>query len=124
MVSLHSTHRLQSTTPFRGRSLEGKLYLAGGPRNTREMTPDYCPVCGADVPPRARACPECGADEQTGWSEKGRYDSMGIPDDEDFDYNEFVEREFEGKRPKRKLNWLWMAVAILLLILFVLVFVP
>ena len=43
--------------------------------------PDTCPVCGADVPSRARSCPECGADENTGWSEKARYDELGIPDE-------------------------------------------
>ncbi|WP_156815625.1 zinc ribbon domain-containing protein [Pseudanabaena sp. PCC 6802] len=32
-----------------------------------------CPICGADVPIKARACPECGSDEQTGWSEAAKY---------------------------------------------------
>jgi hypothetical protein len=27
-----------------------------------------CPHCEAKVPANARACPECGSDEQTGWS--------------------------------------------------------
>ena len=85
-------------------------------------TPDVCPVCGADVPSRARACPECGADEQTGWSEKARYDDLGIPD-ESFDYDEFVEREFKGREPKRKLGTLWAAVAVVLLVIFAMVFV-
>src|SRR5687767_13412138 len=30
-----------------------------------------CPHCGADVPPGARACRECGSDERTGWSRDG-----------------------------------------------------
>ena len=82
------------------------------------MPPDFCPICGADVPPNAKACPECGADEETGWSEKARYDAMGIPtDDEDFDYNEFVRRELEGEKPRRKRQALWTTVAILLLAL-------
>ncbi len=28
-----------------------------------------CPNCGAEVPINAKACPECGSDEETGWSE-------------------------------------------------------
>ena len=84
-----------------------------------EMAPDTCPVCGADVPPNAKACPECGADEETGWSEKARYDAMGIPtEDEAFDYREFVEREFEGKEPRRKGKILWTTVAVIVLLLF------
>jgi hypothetical protein len=30
-----------------------------------------CPNCGAEVPPCARACRECGSDERTGWSRDG-----------------------------------------------------
>jgi predicted nucleic acid-binding Zn ribbon protein len=82
------------------------------------MPPDICPVCGADVPSNARACPECGADEKTGWSEKARYGALGIPDEEDFDYNEFVKREFDGEEPKRKMHFVWVIVAILLLVSF------
>jgi hypothetical protein len=28
-----------------------------------------CPFCHAEVPQGASACPECGSDEQTGWSD-------------------------------------------------------
>ena len=62
------------------------------------MAPEICPNCGAEVPPKARACPECGADEQTGWSDEARVDGLDLPD-ENFDYNDFVKREFGGKSP-------------------------
>jgi predicted nucleic acid-binding Zn ribbon protein len=43
--------------------------------------PAECPVCGADVPPNARACPECGADERTGWNDEDtRCDGLDLPD--------------------------------------------
>jgi hypothetical protein len=84
--------------------------------------PDICPVCGVVVPTNARACPECGSDEQTGWSEKARSDDLGIPDDS-FDYDDFVEREFQGKEPKQKHRWLWIAVAVILLLSLVIFFV-
>jgi hypothetical protein len=82
-------------------------------------TPDTCPNCGADVPSGARACPECGADEETGWSERARYENLGIPDDS-FDYNEFVKQEFEGETRARNRRKMTRTVAtILLLVAFV-----
>jgi hypothetical protein len=82
------------------------------------MPPEYCPNCGAAVPRQARACPECGACEQTGWSERAATSGLGLPDEE-FDYDEFVGREFGGKSPKkRRLSWFWKVVAAVLLVLF------
>ncbi len=40
-----------------------------------------CPVCGADVPRRAKSCPECGACEKSGWSEDQYLDGLDLPDD-------------------------------------------
>ena len=42
-----------------------------------------CPHCEAEVPLDAPACPECGSDEQTGWSENTVYDGLDLHDDED-----------------------------------------
>ena len=85
------------------------------------MKPDICPVCGAVVPEKAKACPECGSDEQTGWSDAGRADALDIPS-EDFDYEDYVKREFEGEEPKRKNAALWIITAIVLLALFAFAF--
>lgn len=42
--------------------------------------PETCPVCGETVPPGARACPGCGADERSGWNEEAtRYDGLDLP---------------------------------------------
>jgi zinc-ribbon domain len=86
------------------------------------MPPDYCPSCGAAVPSHARACPECGADEQTGWSDRAHADRLGIPD-EDFDYDDYVQEEFGGKSnapiKPHGITWLWWVVALgLVLLLF------
>ncbi len=45
---------------------------------------DYfiCPHCEAKVPRGASACPECGSDENTGWSEEGDYAHLLPEDDE------------------------------------------
>jgi hypothetical protein len=63
-----------------------------------------CPNCGAEVPTGRIACPECGSDEETGWSENANVWGLDLPnghgEDDEFDYEEFVAREFEGK-PKK-----------------------
>lgn len=41
-----------------------------------------CPVCGTEVSRKARACPECGSDEETGWSEAAQYTHL-LPDREE-----------------------------------------
>jgi predicted nucleic acid-binding Zn ribbon protein len=82
-----------------------------------------CPVCGAEVPPGARACPECGADDTTGWNEdRAVYDGLDLPDDE-FDYDEYLAREFgnAGKPAKKRL--LWMGIIGLTFVLIVLILV-
>ena len=79
------------------------------------MPPETCPNCGAEVPPKAAACPECGADETTGWSEQAHRDGLGLPD-ENFDYEAFVKREFGGEKLKPSgLRWFWWTVAVLVL---------
>jgi hypothetical protein len=76
--------------------------------------PETCPNCGADVPRNARACPECGSDESTGWSERATAQLLDLPDDE-FNYDEFVQREFG--RPKRSpMRTFWWLVAVALLV--------
>ncbi|MBL68292.1 MAG: hypothetical protein CMO74_07565 [Verrucomicrobiales bacterium] len=76
------------------------------------MPPAFCPSCGAAIPEDAIACPECGSDEETGWSVDAHAQSLGLPDD-DFDYDEFVGREF-GDEPRelkpRGLHWFWWLV--------------
>jgi hypothetical protein len=83
------------------------------------MPPDYCPHCGAEVPPNAKSCPECGSDGQTGWSDRAHTDRLGIPDGE-FDYDELVQEEFGGRKEiavqPRGISWLWWIVAIVLLL--------
>lgn len=74
-------------------------------------SPPICPVCGEEVPPRALACPECGADHRSGWREDGE-------DEESFDYEEFVEREFGSGPRSPRIHPLWIGTAIVLLLAF------
>lgn len=75
------------------------------------------------MPRGALACPECGADERTGWNDRAdsqrTADRLGIPDDE-FDYDEFVKEEF-GERKESRTNtkgenslWWWVVVGLTL----------
>jgi hypothetical protein len=80
------------------------------------MSPETCPNCGADVPARARACPECGACDETGWSEDAATSGLGLPD-ENFRYEEFVQREFGPKSAlPRGMSWFWWSVSVGVLI--------
>ena len=83
------------------------------------MPPEICPNCGAEVPPDARVCPECGSDENTGWSEDADRERLGLPS-ENFDYEDFVKREFSREKVKpHSIHWFWWIVAVLVLAMFV-----
>lgn len=79
-------------------------------------TPEICPNCGALVPEEARACPECGADEETGWNDTALEQRLGISDPDEFDHEEW-EREEAGVTRKRPLAWLWWLTGVILLLL-------
>lgn len=53
-----------------------------------------CPHCGQPVSVHARMCRNCGASDDCGWNE---YDAIGDLGDDDFDYDEFVAREFPDR---------------------------
>lgn len=71
-------------------------------------------MCGESVPRNALACPECGADHNSGWREGAEaYDGVDLPDD--FNYDEFVEKEFGGSPKPAGISPLWWITAIILL---------
>ena len=88
------------------------------PRPVAPRAPAECPVCGEAVPPRATACPYCGADDRTGWNEDDtRYDGLDLPE------TAFTE-DGENASPRRPLRRgphpLWLVVGALLLLWLVL----
>ncbi len=90
----------------------------------RPATPAVCPVCGDDVPPRALACPECGADHTSGWREDAEaYDGLDLPGSGDFDYEEFTQREFSRSPKPSGIKPIWWLTAIALLVLSLLYFI-
>jgi hypothetical protein len=88
-------------------------------KKSKPATPEVCPVCGEDVPRGALACPECGADHESGWREGAEiHDGLNLPDDEEeFDYDEFLQKEF-GSSPKPEgVKTVWWVTAIVLILL-------
>lgn len=92
------------------------------PTPKRQQPPAVCPVCGEDVPPTALACPECGADHNSGWREDAAtYDGVNVEDD--FDYEEFTQREFGSSVKPTGIRPVWWITAIVALALMILYFV-
>lgn len=81
--------------------------------------PDECAQCGAAIPPRARACPGCGADERTGWREQSVYDGLDLPASDDSDADSTPHATDSRSRPRDRLAWYWVLtiVAVLLLLI-------
>ncbi len=88
--------------------------------NSRPKTPGVCPACGEDVPPRSLACPECGADHNSGWKEDAdTYDGIDLPDEE-FSYDDFVQKEFGSRSLPTGFSPFWWLIAVVILIALVL----
>jgi hypothetical protein len=88
----------------------------------QEVDTWICPDCGAEVKVGARRCPGCGPARRRrprrhrrrrSWQQDPTHDGLGLPDD-DFDYDEFVAREFGEGRGKPPIRRLWWLTALLL----------
>ena len=78
----------------------------------------YCPHCDSRVAVGARVCRECGANADCGWNdhETDWSESEGL--DDEFDYDEFVSREFgEGDTETASNRSMWIRLVILAIIL-------
>ena len=81
--------------------------------------PFECPVCGEDVPAKAKACPSCGACDKSGWNEEASAsDGLDLPDD-DFDYNKFTKEEFGQPEKRWRGLLIWKITALFLLIVMI-----
>ena len=74
--------------------------------------PTECANCGAAIPPGAKACPECGADERTGWRETSVYDGVELPDDD-----ESAENKAHRAHRVNGIAWYWWLAGLTLLFL-------
>jgi hypothetical protein len=82
-----------------------------------------CPFCDREVRV-GTPCPGCaekqrkaGDSTPKSWAQEPGADGLDLPDT-DFDYNEFVAREFGGL-PHRRLGvaWYWWALGVLLVVI-------
>lgn len=78
--------------------------------------PEECANCGAAIPRTAKACPECGADERTGWreTEETSYDGIDLPS------SAFEDENTPKPKTARRINglaWYWWLVGVVLLAL-------
>jgi uncharacterized membrane protein YvbJ len=64
---------------------------------------ETCPLCGGEFKKGSKACPHCGSDENTGWSDKMYLDGIDLGD---VDYDELVKNEFPESSPApAKVRW-------------------
>ena len=82
-----------------------------------------CRHCGAEVPVGARSCRRCGSDEETGWSESaGEWEenvpSSGYGGDDEFEYDEFVAREFPDQAAPSGRRQAWRIVVAIVILAF------
>ena len=83
----------------------------------RRPPPAECANCGSAIPPSAKACPECGADERTGWRETSIYDDLDLPETA---WSDETEREPSANSPRvNGIPWYWWCVGAILLVLLV-----
>ena len=83
--------------------------------------PFTCPNCGEDVPDKARACPHCGSDENTGWSEMTYLDGVDLGDEAD--YEETLRREGLAGQKSNPQSRIWVFIVGFVVFLFILRFV-
>jgi hypothetical protein len=81
-----------------------------------------CPFCDREVRV-GKPCPGCAKKQKPAtvkakrpWEQDQMYDSLDLPDN-DFDYDEFVAREF-GHLPHKKIGvkWYWWLLGVVILV--------
>ena len=89
------------------------------------MTVDYylCPKCGHEVKVGNSHCPNCPPPKKRrkksspkSWEQDESLDGLDLPDN-DFDYDEFITREFKQGAPHKQIGiaWYWWATGIALI---------
>ena len=100
----------------------------------KDMNCYLCPECGAEVLVGSKGCQACGprkvaqkmkrkklkaARKKRSWEQDSIYDGVDLAS-EDFDYEDYVEREFGGE-PHRQIGiaWYWWVTAVFLIGFFI-----
>jgi zinc-ribbon domain len=91
-------------------------------KRTHLKAPEICPVCGEEVPSDSLACPECGADHNSGWRlDDGSDEALDLPDAE-FDYDRFVKEEFGTSFKPAGIKVIWWITALLVFLALILAY--
>ena len=89
-----------------------------------DKTDDYflCEHCGAELRADASFCRECGASEDAGWHTDEDWPDADSPTgyqaDDDFDYDEFIAREFpsqERRSTRHALKRMFVGIVVIVL---------
>ena len=88
-------------------------------RDNKLPPPDECANCGASIPKTAKACPECGADERTGWRERSVYDDLDLPESAWQDDASTPAQSSPAPHRVNGVPWYWWLVGAVLLALLV-----
>lgn len=87
------------------------------PRDQAPRVTFECPHCSELVAANAKVCRACGASDACGWND-GNSLEQDYSDEEGFDYDEFVRREFpQHANPEASARHTWISVVIVLLVL-------
>ncbi|MEM9481053.1 MAG: hypothetical protein AAGA58_15485 [Verrucomicrobiota bacterium] len=84
---------------------------------------DYyiCPGCGAELAVGSNGCPTCNKEavKKKSWEQDNYLDGLDLPGEEDeFDYEEFKQREFGGGLRPKGIKPLWWITGIILVLAF------
>ena len=74
-----------------------------------------CPVCCEEVPRNAKSCPDCGACDQSGWSDDQYLDGLDLPE-EDYTSGEELEPGSRRSGKPAGMNKFWVAVTVIVLV--------
>lgn len=85
----------------------------------KQPPPAECAQCGASIPRHAKACPECGADERTGWREVDPADGLDLPASAYDDEPRSAPLRQPAPHRVNGLAWYWFVLAAALLTAFV-----
>ena len=82
-------------------------------------TTTCCRYCGETIDVKAKACPHCGSDERTGWSEYRYMDTIDTIDEGD--YEEIYQNEFSGGDRKVSKKQFIIGSILLIILIFILI---
>ena len=76
-----------------------------------------CPGCPKPKPAKRLKAAKRKAPPRRSWEQDSDYDGLDLPD-EDFDYDEFVAKEFGTPHQRLQVKWYWWILGIIMLVLF------